>query len=92
MSERMKGGPGHGYTWEEFENKFGKRIAGLEEDRRQLIAQVAKLEREAAQGRHFKMLMDAVKSNPLVKKEWDRFLMTLRMVGMDNSTPDAEVG
>jgi hypothetical protein len=84
-SERIKGGPAHGYTWDEFNNKFGKRIADLEEVRRKLTAQVAKLDAEAAQGRHFKALMTAVNSNPLVKKEWERFMMTLRMVGMDGS-------
>lgn len=83
--ERIKGGPGHGCTWEEFNEKFGRRIAALEETRRELQRQISKLEAEAAKGRDFEALLKAVKSNLLVKKEWDRFMMTLRMVGMDGS-------
>lgn len=85
-SDRIKGGPAHGCTWDEFNEKFGNRIAALEETRRELQRQVSKLEVQAAKGRDFEALLKAVKTNPLVKKEWERFMMTLRMVGMDGST------
>lgn len=77
------GGPAHGLTQEEYEEKFGKRIAGLEERRRLLEKQVSDLQQDAIAGRHFKQLMRAVHENSLVKKEWERFMMTLRMTGYD---------
>ena len=86
--ERLRGGPGHGLTWEEYHAKYGKRITELEGKVRILNREIENLTPDAIAGKHFKQLMRAVNENPLVQKEWGRFMMTLRMAGLDSSNYD----
>lgn len=76
-----------GHNWrfnqKDYEKKFGDRIAHLESEVRILRRKNEDLEIRARKGDHFTMLMRAVHENQLVKKEWERFMMSLRMTGYD---------
>lgn len=86
---RARGGPGHGMTQKEYEEKYGKRITQLEDTVRMLRREVEALAPDAEAGIHFKQLMRAIQSNPLTKKHWDQLMMTMRLVGMDSKQEDS---
>lgn len=90
MSEvRFRGGPAHGMTQQEYDEKYGKRITQLEDTVRMLRREVEALAPDAEAGRHFKQLMRAINENPMTKKQWERLLVTMRMVGMDSKQEDS---
>lgn len=90
MSEvRFRGGPAHGMTQTEYEEKYGRRISQLEDTVRMLRREVEALVPDAEAGKHFKQLMRAINENPMTKKQWERLLVTMRMVGMDSKQEDS---
>lgn len=86
---RFRGGPGHGMTQQEYDEKYGKRIADLENTVRILRRQVEDLAPDAVAGKHFKQLMRAIQENPMAQQAWNRFMVTLRMVGMDDTSDNS---
>lgn len=68
------------------------RVANLESNCYQLKTQLADLNRRLAKAEpkanHFDVLLSAVKDNKLVKAQWDKFMMTLRMTGYDGTKRD----
>lgn len=80
---RYRGGPAHGMTQKEYEEKYGKRITQLEDTVRKQRREIETLLPDAEAGRHFKQLMRALDDNPMARQSWNRFMVTLRMVGMD---------
>jgi hypothetical protein len=83
-------GPAYGMTKEEHDAKFGRRIAQLEETRRKLERQIEALTPDAVAGKHFKVLMRAINENPMLTKQWEQMMMTMRLCGLDNSTSDSQ--
>jgi vacuolar-type H+-ATPase subunit H len=43
------------------------------------------LQEDAEKGRAFQAMLDQIKKNTLTKSAWDKFLLTLRMTGMDGT-------
>lgn len=71
---------------EEYRRKYADYIGQLNEQIRKLKEENAKLEEQAVTGKMFEVMMKAVHENPVVKGAWDKFMMTLRMTGYDNTT------
>lgn len=65
------------------------RVANLESNVRQLQNQLAdyarRLNKSEPKAKHFDILLTAVKDNKLVKAQWDKFMMTLKMTGYDQA-------
>lgn len=80
-------GAAHGLSWDDYYEKFGTRIARLEEEKRNLLSLNATLARDAQAGKDFKVLMQAINSNPTVKAQWDRVMVAMRLSGLDK-TPE----
>lgn len=70
-------------------DKSQTRVANLEEHVRQNKMRIElltkRVEKSEPKAEHFDILLGAIKDNALVKAAWDKFMMTLRMTGYDNS-------
>lgn len=71
------------FSQKDYEERFGRRIAQLTEEVRVLNRKIEDLEPRAKKGDHFTILLRAVEENQLVRKEWERFMASLRLCGYD---------